>query len=220
LAEKLIRVLIVDDHDIVRAGIRLLLDGQPDIEVIGEASDGAEGVHLVGSAAPDVVLMDISMPKMSGIEATAAIREAHPDVEVVGLTMHADDRYFFQLLKAGASGYVIKGGSPHELLEAVRAAHRGEAYIHPSLARKLVGDYVARAQSGDAGASLDGLTEREREVLEHIANGLTSREIGGELVISPNTVERHRANIMAKLDLHNKAALVRYAVRKGLVDAS
>ncbi|MEE8364079.1 MAG: response regulator transcription factor [Dehalococcoidia bacterium] len=220
MAEKLIRVLIVDDHDIVRAGIRLLLDGQPDIEVIGEASDGAESVRLVGSAAPDVVLMDISMPKMSGIEATAAIRKAHPDVEVVGLTMHADDRYFFQLLKAGASGYVIKGGSPHELLEAVRAAHRGEAYIHPSLARKLVGDYVARAQSGDAGASLDGLTEREREVLEHIANGLTSREIGGKLVISPNTVERHRANIMAKLDLHNKAALVRYAVRKGLVDAS
>ena len=219
MTEKLIRVLLVDDHDIVRAGIRLLLDGQPDIEVVGEASDGAESIGLVESAAPDVVLMDISMPKMSGIEATAAIREAHPDVEVVGLTMHDDDRYFFRLLKAGASGYVIKGGAPRELLEAVRAAHRGEAYIHPSLARKLVGDYVARAQSGDAEASLGGLTEREREVLEHIANGLTSREIGEALVISPNTVERHRANIMAKLDLHNKAALVRYAVRKGLVDA-
>ncbi len=218
MGENRIRVLIADDHDIVRAGIRLLLEGQADIEVIGEARDGAESVTLAGSLLPDVVLMDISMPEISGIDATKSIKQAHPDVEVVGLTMHADDRYFFQLLKAGASGYVVKGGAPHELLEAVRAAARGEAYIHPSLAPKLIKDYVARADAGDRDAAMGGLTPREQEVLQLIVDGLTSREIAERLVISANTVERHRANIMDKLNLHNRAELVRYAIARGLVE--
>ncbi len=218
MSNKLVRVLIVDDHDIVRAGIRMLLDAQPDMAVIGEASNGKEAVEMVSSMEPDVVLMDISMPGMTGIEATRAIKQTNSRVEIVGFTMHAEDRYFFQLLQAGASGYVVKGAAPHELLDAVRAASRGEAYIHPSLQRKLIGDYVSRAEGNDQGSMLEDLTERELEVLRLIVDGLTSREIAESLVISQNTVERHRQNIMAKLGLHNRAELVRYAISKGLVE--
>ena len=215
---KPVRVLIADDHDIVRAGIRMLLDAQTDIEVVGEASSGTEAIELAGSLEPDVILMDISMPGVTGIEATRAIKEANSRVEIVGLTMHAEDRYFFQLLQAGASGYVVKGASPHELLDAVRAASRGEAYIHSSLQRKLIGDYVSRAEANDQGSTLKNLTERELEVLRLIVDGLTSREIADSLVISSNTVDRHRQNIMSKLGLHNRAELVRYAISKGLVE--
>lgn len=218
MSEKLVRVLIVDDHDIVRAGIRMLLDAQPDMTVIGEASNGKEAVEMASSMKPDVVLMDISMPGMTGIEATQAIKKASSQVEIVGLTMHAEDRYFFQLLQAGASGYVVKGAAPRELLDAVRAASRGEAYIHPSLQRKLIGDYVSRAEGNDQGSMLADLTKRELEVLRLIVDGLTSREIAESLVISSNTVERHRQNIMSKLGLHNRAELVRYAISKGLVE--
>lgn len=217
MPDRPIRVLIADDHEIVRAGIRLLLNGQADMEVIAEARDGAEAVALTATMEPDVVLMDISMPEMSGIEATRAIKANQDGIEIVGLTMHADERYFFELLKAGASGYVVKGGAPHELLEAIRAAARGQAYIHPSVAGRLIGDFVKRAAAGEA--ELDGLTDREGQVLELIARGLTGREIAEQLGISANTVDRHRSNIMTKLDLHNKAALVRYAVRKGLIEA-
>lgn len=216
MPDRPIRVLIADDHEIVRAGIRLLVNGQADMEVIGEARDGAESVKLAVATAPDVVLMDISMPVMTGIEATRAIKASNSEIEIVGLTMHADERYFFELLKAGASGYVVKGGAPHELLEAIRAAARGQAYIHPSVAGRLIGDFVKRAEAGEA--ELDGITDRERQVLELIARGLTGREIAKQLEISANTVDRHRSNIMAKLDLHNKAELVRYAVRKGLIE--
>ena len=218
MSDKLVRVLIVDDHDIVRAGIRMLLDAQPDMAVIGEASDGKEAIEMAGSMKPDVVLMDISMPGTTGIEATRAIKKADSRIEIVGLTMHAEDRYFFQLLQAGASGYVVKGAAPRELLEAVRAASRGEAYIHPSLQRKLIGDYVSRTEGSDQASMLADLTERELEVLRLIVDGLTSREIAESLVISPNTVERHRQNIMSKLGLHNRAELVRYAISKGLVE--
>ncbi|TDI87576.1 MAG: response regulator transcription factor [Chloroflexi bacterium] len=218
MSEKLVRVLIVDDHDIVRAGIRMLLDAQPDMAVVGEASDGKEAIEMAGSMKPDVVLMDISMPGTTGIEATRAIKKANSRIEIVGLTMHAEDRYFFQLLQAGASGYVVKGAAPRELLEAVRAASRGEAYIHPSLQRKLIGDYVSRTEGSDQASMLADLTGRELEVLRLIVDGLTSREIAESLVISPNTVERHRQNIMSKLGLHNRAELVRYAISKGLVE--
>ena len=218
MSDKLVRVLIVDDHDIVRAGIRMLLDAQPDMAVIGEASDGKEAIEMAGSMKPDVVLMDISMPGTTGIEATRAIKKANSRIEIVGLTMHAEDRYFFQLLQAGASGYVVKGAAPRELLEAVRAASRGEAYIHPSLQRKLIGDYVSRTEGSDQASMLADLTGRELEVLRLIVDGLTSREIAESLVISPNTVERHRQNIMSKLGLHNRAELVRYAISKGLVE--
>ncbi len=218
MSEKQVRVLIADDHDIVRAGIRMLLDAQPDMAVVGEASNGKEAVEMANTMQPDVVLMDISMPDVTGIEATREIKQTHSQIEIVGLTMHAEDRYFFQLLQAGASGYVVKGAAPHELLEAVRAAFRGEAYIHPSLQRKLIGDYVSRSDGGDQKSKLSDLTERELEVLRLIVDGKTSREIAESLVISSNTVERHRQNIMAKLGLHNRAELVRYAISKGLVE--
>ncbi len=217
MADLPIRVIIADDHEIVRRGIRLLLEEADDIEVIGEAENGAEAISLVEQLGPDLVVMDISMPDVSGIEATRTIKRTHPDVEVVGLTMHAEERYFYELLKAGAAGYVIKGGAPHELLTAIRAAAQGDAYVHPTLARRLIKDYVDRADSESTAAS--ALTEREREVLQLIVDGLTSRAIAERLIISANTVERHRSNIMAKLDLHNKAELVRYAIRRGLVEA-
>lgn len=218
MSEKLVRVLIVDDHDIVRAGIRMLLNAQPDMEVIGEASNGKEAIEMAGSMEPDVILMDISMPDTTGIQATRTIKQSNSQVEIVGLTMHAEDRYFFQLLQAGASGYVIKGAAPQQLLDAVRAASRGEAYIHPTLQRRLIGDYVSKVEGSDPESMLADLTKRELEVLRLIVDGLTSREIAESLVISSNTVERHRQNIMAKLGLHNRAELVRYAISKGLVD--
>ncbi|NQW17319.1 MAG: response regulator transcription factor [Chloroflexi bacterium] len=213
-----VRVVIADDHDIVRAGIRMLLEAQPDIEVIGEASDGKEIIQLANSLQPDVILMDISMPGATGIEATRTIKSANPGIEIVGLTMHAEDRYFFQMLQAGASGYVVKGAAPQELLDAVRAASRGEAYIHPSLARKLIGDYMSRTGGTAENPTIQSLTQREIEVLRLIVDGKTGREIAEDLNISPNTVERHRQNIMGKLGLHNRTELVKYAISKGLVE--
>lgn len=212
-----VRVLIADDHSILRSGVKLLIEAESDMEVVGEASNGAEAVSLTRSLNPDVVVMDISMPDMSGIEATRAIKARHEDTNVVGLTMHSEDRYFFELLKAGAAGYVLKGGSPHELIDAIRAAARGEAYIHPALAGKLIRGFAQQSGSSESSSRTDGLTEREMEVVRLIADGKTGREIADVLVISPNTVDRHRSNIMSKLGMHNKAELVRYAVERGLV---
>ena len=153
----------------------------------------------------------------SGIEATREVTSAIPQTRVLGLTMHQDDRYFFELLQAGASGYVVKGASPEELLSAVRAVARGQAYIHPLLAGRLLDDYLSRVTTGEEQDSYGGLTEREREVLRHIGEGNTSREIAEILVLSINTIERHRANIMEKLNLHSKTELVKYAIRNGIV---
>ena len=212
-----IGVLIADDHAIVRTGIRLILETQRDIEVVGEAVNGREAIDLARQLEPDVVLMDISMPEMSGSDATRELSQTMPQTRVLGLTMHEDDRYFFEMLQAGASGYVVKGASPSELLTAIRAVANGQAYIHPPLAKKLLDDYLRRVGTGEENDSYGGLTEREREVLRLIADGNTSREIAGLLVLSVNTVDRHRANIMQKLDLHSKTELVKYAIRKGLV---
>lgn len=212
-----IRVLIADDHTIVRTGLRLLLSHQQDIEVVGEAGNGRECVDMSSQLQPDVVLMDISMPVMNGLEATKVIKERQSDVQVLGLTMHDDDVYFFQMLNAGASGYVLKGASPDELLTAIRTVAQGQAYIYPTLVKKLLDDYVQRVASGEEQESYGGLTKREREVLKLIAEGHTSRQIADILYLSANTVERHRSNIMDKLNLHNKADLIKYAIRKGLV---
>ena len=214
---KRVRVLIADDHAIVRTGVRLILEGEPDIEVAGEAHDGLETLELARRLSPDVILMDISMPRMSGLDATREVTRTMPDIRVLGLTMHEDDRYFFEMLEAGASGYVVKGASPEELLSAIRAVARGQAYIHPSLAGKLLDDYLRRVNSGEERDSFGGLTRREQEVLTMIGEGDTSRVIAERLVLSINTVERHWANIMEKLDLHSKTELVKYAIRKGLV---
>ncbi len=219
MTEKPVRisVLIADDHAIVRTGVRLILEGESDIEAAGEARNGREAVELARRLKPDVILMDISMPELSGIDATRQITSEIPETRVVGLTMHEDDRYFFELLQAGASGYVVKGASPEELLSAVRAVAKGQAYIHPSLAGRLLDDYLHRFTTGEEQDSFGGLTEREREVLKYIGEGNTSREIAEMLVLSINTIERHRANIMEKLNLHSKTELVKYAIRNGMV---
>lgn len=213
-----IRVLIAEDHAIVRAGVRMLLESQPDIQVIGEAENGRQALDLVAQLNPDLVLMDVAMPEMNGLEATQRIKEAFPGVQVLVLTMHEDERYFFQILQAGASGYVVKGASPADLLSAVRAVALGQAYLYPSVAKQLLDDYLKRVDSGEEKDSYDGLSGREREVLRLIAEGRTSRTIAEELVLSVNTVERHRANIMGKLNLHGRSELIRYAIRKGLIN--
>jgi two-component system response regulator NreC len=213
-----VRVLIVDDHAIVRDGVRMILEAQPDIEVIGEASDGREALEAARQLSPGVVLMDIAMPGMNGLEATAAIRHDLPDVQVLILTMHEDYEYFFEVLRAGASGYVLKGASSDDLVSAIRAVHQGGVYLHPAVAKNLVSDYVKWMEPGEDRARYDGLSDRERQVLKLVAEGKTSRQIAEELFLSVNTVQTHRAHIMEKLGLHNRTDLIRYALRKGLVE--
>ncbi len=212
-----IRILIADDHSIVREGVRMILSGQEDFEVVGEASTGREAMEQARAIKPDVVVMDISMPDMTGIQATEKIRKELPQVQVLGLTMHEEDSYVFEMLKVGAAGYVLKRAAAEDLVSAVRAAHRGEAFLYPSVARMVVQDYLQRASTREKEEALDGLTEREREVLTLIAEGLTNQEIAGRLFISIKTVQTHRAHIMEKLNLHDRTELVRYAIRRGLI---
>lgn len=212
-----IRILIADDHSIVREGVRMILTSQEDFEVVGEAANGREAVDEARKLRPDVVVMDISMPDVSGIEATRRIRSELPTVQVMGLTMHEDESYVFELLKAGAAGYVLKRAAAEDLVAAVRAAHQGEAFLYPSVAKMVVQDFLQRATAQET-ATLDGLTDREREVLTLIAEGLTNQEIAGRLFISIKTVQTHRAHIMEKLNLHDRTELVRYAIRKGLIE--
>ncbi len=217
-----IRVLIADDHAVVRAGIRLLLESQLDIEVIGEAHNGRDVLTKVQELQPDIVLMDLGMPDINGLEATRRIMSLSlpRPVKVVVLTMHEDEGYFFQAINAGASGYVLKEASPEELFSAVRVVAAGGVFLYPSVARLLLDDYIRRAQSGDEFDRLARLTEREREVLRLIAQGLTYREIGAKLNISPRTVEKYRNVLLEKLNLRDRAELIRYAVRKGLLDVT
>jgi len=212
-----IRVLIAEDHAVVREGIRMILDAQPDLEVVGEARDGDEAVRLARQQRPDVVVMDISMPKKNGVEATQEIRRLLPETQVLILTMHEEESYVFQLLRLGAAGYVLKRAAATDLVEAVRAAARGEAFLYPAVARSVVQDYLDRMRSGEGAGRYDGLTDREREILVLIAEGLTNSQIADRLFISVKTVQTHRAHIMEKLDLHDRSLLVRYAVRKGLI---
>jgi DNA-binding NarL/FixJ family response regulator len=213
-----IRVLLADDHAVVRSGLRMLLESQDDITIVGEAQNGRQAVERVQTLRPDVVLMDIEMPDMNGIEATKAIKTAVPGTAVLALTMYEDDQYFFEMLHAGAAGYIPKRAAPDELVSAIRAAGRGEVFLYPSLAGRLVQDYLQRAAAGTQPAVEDELTPREREVLVLVAEGLSNAEIAGRLVISAKTVDRHRENIMRKLNLHNRVDLVKYAIRKGLID--
>lgn len=213
-----IKLILADDHAVVRSGLRMLLEVQPDIEILAEVESGTEAVAKTQSLSPDIVLMDIQMPGLNGIEATKQIKQLAPDTAVLALTMYEDDQYFFEMLHAGASGYVPKRAAPDELLTAIRAVGRGEVYLYPSLASRLVQDYLKRADSGDQPLIYDDLTPREREVLTLIAEGLTNPEIAERLVISVKTVDRHRENIMRKLNLHSRIDLVKYALRIGLID--
>ncbi len=213
-----IRLLLVDDHAVVRSGLKMLLASEADVEIVGEAGSGSEAVAVAGSARPEVILMDIGLPDMTGIEAARTIKSKYPQMAIVALTIHEDEEYFFKMLEAGASGYVPKRAAPEELLTAIRAAAAGEVYLYPSLAKLLVKDYLAQGRD-ETKDTLDGLTEREQEVLSKLAEGATNEQIAQTLVISPKTVERHRENIMRKLNLHSRADLVRYAIRKGIIKA-
>jgi two-component system response regulator NreC len=186
---------------------------------VGEASTAAEAMEAAGTVKPDVILMDIGLPDLSGIDATREIKRRFPQISIVALTIHEDEEYFFKMLEAGASGYVPKRAAPEELLIAIRAAASGEVYLYPSLAKLLVKDYLDQEHPADVKANLDGLTAREHEVLTYLAEGANNEKIAGSLVISPKTVERHRENIMRKLNLHSRSELVRYAIRKGIIKA-
>jgi len=215
-----INVLIVDDHAMFRAGVRALLESQADIKVVGEAVDGEEAVAKARELLPDVVLMDLGMRGTTGLDATHRIKEELPRTEILALTMHDTEEYFFAVLKAGASGYVLKDSPPSELFAAIRAVSQGNAHICPSMARKLLDDYLRRASAGEEKRGYDGLTPREREVLRLIAEGRTNQEIARLLVISPSTVQTHRSRLMSKLNLENRSQLIKYAIRHGLIDAT
>ena len=211
------QVLIVDDHVIVREGLRALLEGCEDIEVIGEATSGEEALEAVAQNHPEVVLMDITMPGINGLEAARRINEEHPDTKVLILTMHEEDEYFFNALEAGASGYFVKGGSSEELVSALKAVARGDVFLYPTMAKKLLSGYLERGRTTPDRDRQDGLTNRELEVLKLIGEGFNNQEIAGRLFLSPTTVQTHRSNIMGKLNLHNRADLTRYAIKNGLV---
>ena len=210
------RLLLVDDHAVVRSGLRMLLSAESDVEIVGEASTAAQAIEEAGVVKPDVILMDIGLPDLSGIDATREIKKRFPAISIVALTIHEDEEYFFKMLQAGVNGYVTKRAAPEELLTAVRTAIEGGVYLSPSLAKLLVKDYLAGEQRPD---KLDGLTEREQEILAHLAEGASNEAIADTLNISQKTVSRHRENIMRKLNLHSRADLVKYAIRKGIIRA-
>lgn len=215
-----IRILVADDHTIVREGVRLLLDAQPDMQVVGEAADGEQALAKVRELQPEIVLLDIAMPNMNGLDATRAIKRELPKVQVLILTMYESDEYFFQALNAGAAGYVLKKVASADLVAAIRTVHAGDVFLYPSVARRLVSDYLTRVKTGEEQTSYDGLTPREREVLKLVAEGHTNQEIADKLVISASTVQTHRTRIMQRLNLHGRAELIQYAVRKGLLDGA
>ncbi|HEV7129536.1 MAG TPA: response regulator transcription factor [Ktedonobacterales bacterium] len=213
-----VRVLLADDHTILRAGVKMLLNAQPDIEVVGEASDGRQAVVEAQRLQPDVILMDITMPELNGIEATRQVKRLLPDVRVLVLTMHENEEYLFQMLRAGASGYMLKEAADTELISAIHIINAGSFYLSSPAQSMMVSDYLLRVRSGEERDSYSELTEREREILKLVAEGFTNNQIAERLVISPKTVDTHRTHIMDKLNLHNRAELVKYAMRRGLIE--
>ncbi len=212
-----IRILIVDDHGIVRAGIRSLLEGESDIEVVGEAAGGEEAIEKAAQFRPDLVLMDIAMPGMNGIEATQRIKMELPDTSVLVLSMHDDEEFFFPVLRAGASGYILKEAEPQELLYAIHTVHQGHVFLSPAVAKSLLEGFVATTQ--EPGEENYGtLTRREKQILRMAASGQTNREMAEELFLSMRTVEKYRQAVMHKLGLARREDLTKYAIRKGIID--
>lgn len=212
-----IRILLADDHTILRAGLKMMLNAQPNMEVIGEAQDGRQALQEARRLEPDIILMDITMPDINGIEATRQIKRQFPDVKILVLTMHEHDEYVFQALQAGASGYMLKEAADTELITAIHVIRSGQFYLSPTAQSVVVGDYLQRVRTGEERDSYSTLTEREREILKLVAEGLTNNQIAERLVISPKTVDTHRTHIMDKLNMHSRAELIKYAMRRGLL---
>ncbi len=212
-----IRVLLADDHALVRGGLRMVLDAESDIDVVAEAGDGATALTRALDSDIDLAILDVSMPRMTGLQAAAELRRRRPELRTLMLSMHENEQYFFEALKAGASGYVLKTEANRDLVDACRASMRGEPFLYPPAVAAIVRDYLDGLSRGDAPPA-DPLTPRELEVVKLIAEGLTSAEVAEQLVLSPKTVERHRTNVLAKLSLRNRVELTRYAIRRGLVE--
>lgn len=210
------RILLADDHAVVRKGLRLVLDAEPDLEVVGEAGDGGEAVELALSEDVDLAILDVSMPRLTGLQAARELSQRRPGLRILILSMYDTEQYFFEALKAGASGYVLKSMADRDLVEACRATMRGEPFLYPAAVRALIRDHLERA--AEQGGPNEVLTPRELEVLKLIAEAHTTKEIAELLVISPKTVERHRANILDKLGMRDRVELTRYAIRRGLVE--
>jgi DNA-binding NarL/FixJ family response regulator len=214
------RILLADDHALVRRGLRLVLDAEPDLEVVGEAGDGAEAIALALGIEVDLAILDISMPRMTGLQAVAELRQRKPQLRTLILSMHENERYLYEALKAGASGYVLKSVADRDLVEACRAAMRGEAFLYPGAETSLIRDFLhqARQAGGVPSGGEEPLTPREQEVVKLIAESYSTRQIADVLVISEKTVDRHRTNILEKLGMHDRVELTRYAIRRGLVE--
>jgi DNA-binding NarL/FixJ family response regulator len=211
------KILLADDHALVRRGLRHLLDAEPDLEVIAEAGDGAEAVRLALDPEIDLAIIDVSMPRLTGLQAVAELSRRRNDLRTLILSMHDNERYLYEALKAGASGYVLKTVADRDLVEACRAAMRGEAFVYPGPMSVVIRDYLRQARDESA-IREEPLSPREREVLKLIAESYSNRQIADTLVISEKTVERHRSNILDKLGMHDRVALTRYAIRRGLVE--
>ncbi|MBI3045515.1 MAG: response regulator transcription factor [Betaproteobacteria bacterium] len=214
---KKLRVILADDHTLVRAGLRSLMGQMKDVEVVAEAGNGDEVLALLPEHGPDLVLMDITMPGMNGLEATLRLKKDHPGIKVIILSMHASEEYVLQALRAGASGYLLKDAATLELALALKAVSRGETYLSPPISRQVVESYLQRV--GQGGEPMSVLTERQREILQLVAEGHSTRDIARTLGLSVKTVETHRAQLMERLDIHDVAGLVRFAIRHGLVSA-
>ena len=215
---KTIKVLIADDHAIVRKGIGFILGQEWDIEVVGEAEDGREAISLTQEIKPDIVLMDISMPRLNGLEATRRIKKALPEIKVIVLSMYNDEEYVFKILKAGSSGYVLKQSAPRELITAIHEVYKGNSFLSPPISSKLIEKWMQNEETAANGDLYDTLSDREKEVLQLIAEGLTNREMSRELNLSVKTIETHRSTLMRKLNISHTAGLTRYAIIKGIIE--
>ncbi len=215
---KKIRLLVADDHKIFRQGITKLLEQEPDLQVVGEAADGREAVKKATELKPDLVLMDIAMANLNGLEATKQIKKVLPETKIIMVTMHKNEEYILQSFQAGGSGYILKEGAVEELVNAIRSIYQDKSFLSPTISKTLIDAYLRKMETGKTETPFDLLTDREREVLQLIAEGYTNREVAKALFISVKTVEAHRAHIMQKLNIHDVAKLVKYAIQKGLVD--
>ena len=214
-----IKVLVAEDHTIVRKGLCALLEAEPDIKVVGEAENGRQAIRMVEELSPDVVLMDITMPELNGMDATRQLKKKNPDLKILILSMHTSEEYIFETLRAGASGYLVKRSATTDLIQAIHVAYRGDSYLSPDISNKVITYYVKQKEGGESEPEgLDKLSDREREVLQLIAEGRANREIAEQLFISAKTVEAHRANIQKKLKISGTAELTKFAIIKGLVE--